>query len=189
MARRFDLIGTHWLPIAPIALAGLCFAAAQAIGGSGFIACFVGGLVFGYLRGEAEDVLGGAAATGEILAMLTWLAFGGPILARVLAHITASMMLYAVLSLTVIRILPVFLSLLGTSISTGEKLFIGWFGPRGLATVVFAVIVVDGGIPGAETIAAAAACAVLLSVVAHGVTANALIPLLQRGSTAVATSK
>jgi NhaP-type Na+/H+ or K+/H+ antiporter len=189
MARRFDLIGTHWLPIAPIALAGLCFAAAQAIGGSGFIACFVGGLVFGYLRGEAEDVLGGAAATGEILAMLTWLAFGGPILARVLAHITASMMLYAVLSLTVIRILPVFLSLLGTSISTGEKLFIGWFGPRGLATVVFAVIVVDAGIPGAETVAATAACAVLLSVVAHGATANTLIPLLQRGSTAVATSK
>src|SRR5690242_18606489 len=105
--------------------------------------------------------------------MLTWLAFGGPILARMLAHITAPMMLYAVLSLTIIRILPVFLSLLGTSINAGEKLFIGWFGPRGLASVVFAVIVVDAGVPGAETVAVVAACTVLLSVVAHGVTANA----------------
>jgi NhaP-type Na+/H+ or K+/H+ antiporter len=182
LARLHDLMSPHWRQIAPIALAALCFATAQALGGSGFIASFVAGLLFGYLQREAEDTLGGAESAGEVLAMLTWLAFGGPILARLLGQMTASMVLYAVLSLTVIRMLPVFLSLLGTTNSTGEKLFIGWFGPRGLATVVFAVIVFDSDMPGSEAIVVAAACAVLLSVIAHGATANVLIPLLRSGN-------
>src|SRR3954454_23511559 len=64
----------HWLHVPVVALAALCFAAAQAAGGSGFIACFVGGLLFGYLSDRREDLLGGAASTGEVLAMLTWVA-------------------------------------------------------------------------------------------------------------------
>ncbi|MGE0260277.1 MAG: cation:proton antiporter, partial [Alphaproteobacteria bacterium] len=168
----------HWLHVPVVALAALCFAAAQALGGSGFIACFVGGLSFGYLSNRREDLLGGAASTGEVLAMLTWVAFGGPILARLLDFVTWPMLLYAVLSLTLIRILPVFLCLAGTGMNTRTKLFIGWFGPRGLASIVFAVIVYDAGAPGKETLAVTAACTVLLSVVAHGASANPLIARL-----------
>ena len=168
----------HWLHVPVVALAALCFATAQALGGSGFIACFVGGLLFGYLSGRREDLLGGAASTGEVLAMLTWVAFGGPILARLLDFVTWPMLLYAVLSLTLIRMMPVFLCLAGTGMTARAKLFIGWFGPRGLASIVFAVIVFDAGAPGKETLAVTAACTVLLSVVAHGASANSLIARL-----------
>ena len=84
-------------------------------------------------------------------------------------------MLYAVLSLTVIRMLPVFLCLIGTRTSTAEKLFIGGFGPRGLATIIFAVLVLDEKLPGNDTIMLAAGWTALLSVVAHGVSANPLV--------------
>jgi len=108
--------------------------------------------------------------------MLTWVVFGGPVLGRV----TWSMLIYAVLSLTVIRIVPVLLSLLGSGMSIGSKLFIGWFGPRGLASIVFGVIVFDAGVPGRETIAATVVCTVLLSIILHGSTANPLITTLRR---------
>jgi NhaP-type Na+/H+ or K+/H+ antiporter len=79
--------------------------------------------------------------------------------------------------------LPVFLCLLGTPISTGEKLFIGWFGPRGLASIVFAIMVLDAQLPGNRTLMTTVACTVLLSVIAHGVTANPLTrALTARGS-------
>ena len=71
--------------------------------------------------------------------------------------------------------LPVFLCLIGTRTSIADKLFIGWFGPRGLATIVFAVLVLDEKLPGNDTIMLAAGWTVLLSVVAHGVTANPLV--------------
>jgi NhaP-type Na+/H+ or K+/H+ antiporter len=164
-----------------VALAGLCFTAAQALGGSGFIACFAGGLLFGFLeRDRRLDLLGGAASTGEVLALLTWLAFGGPVLGRLLSQVTWPVVIYAVLSLTVIRMLPVFLSLAGTGMSAANKLFIGWFGPRGLASIVFAVIVFDAGLPGRSTLAVTASFTVLLSVIAHGMTANPLVTAIRR---------
>jgi NhaP-type Na+/H+ or K+/H+ antiporter len=71
--------------------------------------------------------------------------------------------------------LPVFLCLIGTRTSTADRLFIGLFGPRGLATIVFAVLVLDEKLPGNDTIMLAAAWTVLLSVIAHGITANPLV--------------
>jgi NhaP-type Na+/H+ or K+/H+ antiporter len=181
LASRLGWTSEHWLNIPVVALAALCFAAAQAIGGSGFIACFTGGLLYGYLQsGRTPDVLGGASSTGEVLAMLTWVAFGGPVLARLAPQMTWRVVMYAVLSLTVIRVLPVLVSLAGTGMTLSTKLFIGWFGPRGLASIVFAVIVVDAGLPGRGTVAATVACTVLLSVVAHGMTANPLVAALGR---------
>jgi NhaP-type Na+/H+ or K+/H+ antiporter len=179
-AERRGWTSRHWLHVPAVALAGLCFASAQAAGGSGFIACFVGGLLFGAVYRGPKDLLGGAASTGEVLAMLTWIAFGGPVLGQLLGQMTWAMVGYAVLSLTVVRMLPVFLCLLGTSLSTGTRLFIGWFGPRGLASIVFAVIVFDAGVAGRETVVATTACTVLLSVILHGATANPLVALLGR---------
>src|ERR1700753_4020922 len=89
-------------------------------------------------------------------------------------RVTWPALLYSVLSLTVIRVLPVFLCLIGTRTSATDKLFIGWFGPRGLATIVFAVLVLDEHLPGNDTIMLAAGWTVLLSGLDHGVTANPL---------------
>lgn len=183
LASRLGWTSEHWLHVPVVALAALCFTAAQALGGSGFIACFTGGLLYGFLQsGRHPDLLGGASSTGEVLALLTWVVFGGPVLERLLPQMTWHVVLYAVLSLSVIRMLPVFVSLAATGMTLPTKLFIGWFGPRGLASIVFGVIVVDAGLPGRSTVAATAACTVLLSVIAHGMTANPLIATLGRRS-------
>ena len=169
-------ISEHWVEIPIVALAAACFAAAQALGGSGFIACFVGGLLLSGLGARhKEEVLRGAEHMGEALALLTWVIFGGIVVARMIDRLTWSALLYAVLSLTVIRMLPVFLCLIGTRTSVADRLFIGWFGPRGLATIVFAVLVLDEHLPGNDTIMLAAGWTVLPSIVAHGVTANPLV--------------
>jgi NhaP-type Na+/H+ or K+/H+ antiporter len=176
-------ISQHWEEIPIVALAAACFAAAQAVGGSGFIACFVGGLLLSGLRQQhKEELLRGAESTGEALALLTWVLFGGIGVVRLIDRVTWPALLYAVLSLTVIRMLPVFLCLIGTKTSTADKLFIGWFGPRGLATIVFAVLVLDEKLPGNDTIMLAAGWTVLLSVIAHGVTANPLVKRMARHS-------
>jgi len=126
-------------------------------------------------RHKEEELLRGAEPTGGSRALLTWVLFGGIVVARMIERVTWPALLYAVLSLTVIRMLPVFLCLIGTRTSTADKLFIGWFGPRGLATIVFAILVLDEKLPGNDTIMLAAGWTVLLSVIAHGVTANPLV--------------
>jgi len=175
-AERQGWISEHWEEVPIVALAAACFAAAQAIGGSGFIACFVGGLLLsGMGPPHKEKLLRGAVATGEALALLTWIAFGVGAVARIVDGLSWAALLYAVLSLTVIRMLPVFLCLAGTGMRTADKLFIAWFGPRGLATIVFGVIVFNEKLPGNDTIIAVAGGTILLSVIAHGVSANPLV--------------
>ena len=88
------------------------------------------------------------------------------------------MLVFAILSLTVIRMLPVYLSLSGTGESTASKLFLGWFGPRGLASIVFAIIVINAGVPGARFIAMVVVLTVFFSLVAHGISANPLAKIL-----------
>ena len=169
-------ISEHWVEIPIVALAAACFAAAQAAGGSGFIACFVGGLLLSGLgaRHKAE-LLRGAEHMGEALALLTWVVFGGIVIPRMIDRVTWPAVVYAGLSLTVVRMLPVFLCLIGTRTSASDKLFIGWFGPRGLATIVFAILVLDAKLPGNNTMMVTAGWTVILSIVAHGVTANPLV--------------
>ncbi|HEV2097867.1 MAG TPA: cation:proton antiporter [Stellaceae bacterium] len=178
-AARQGWISEHWEEVPIVALAAACFAAAQAAGGSGFIACFVGGLLLSGLRQcHKEELLRGAVATGEALALLTWIAFGIGALAPIVGRLTWPALLYALLSLTVIRMGPVLLCLAGTGMRIADKLFIAWFGPRGLATIVFGVIILNEKLPGNDTIITVAGGTVLLSVFAHGVTANPLVKAL-----------
>jgi NhaP-type Na+/H+ or K+/H+ antiporter len=182
-AEQCGWISEHWVEIPIVALAAACFAAAQALGGSGFIACFVGGLLLSRLHARHKrELLRGAEHMGEALALSTWVVFGGIVVARMIDRVTWPALLYGALSLTVIRMLPVFLCLIGTRTSIADKLFIGWFGPRGLATIVFAVLVLDEKLPGNDTIILAAGWTVLLSVIAHGVTANPLVRRMAKGS-------
>jgi NhaP-type Na+/H+ or K+/H+ antiporter len=186
-AKARDWIGAGWTEVPAVALAGACFAVAQELGGSGFIACFTGGLIFGVLaRTDKHSILRGAENTGETLALFTWLLFGSLVVGQLAGHLSLPMVLYAVLSLTLIRMVPVFLCLLGTSVGTAERLFIGWFGPRGLASIVFAIMVFDARLPGNTTLMPIIACTVLLSVVAHGVSANPLTrAIIARGASVV----
>ncbi len=168
------LAGT-WLALPVVALALLCFAVAQWLGGSGFIASFVGGMVFGKVAGERKmHVLESAESTGDALALMTWVVFGAAVVGPAFTGATVPVVLYAILSLTVVRMLPVWLCLLGLPSQADSRLFIGWFGPRGLASIVFIVIVAGEQLPGQQTLAATVAWTVMLSVLAHGLTANPL---------------
>jgi NhaP-type Na+/H+ or K+/H+ antiporter len=170
-----------WKQIPVVALALSCFGVAQWIGGSGFIASFIGGMLFGKLAGERKHgVLHPAEAVGDGLALVTWVAFGAVVVGPAVAGATAPVLVYAVLSLTVVRMLPVFLSLLGSASHTDTRLFVGWFGPRGLASIVFIVIVAEKHLPGFDTMATTVAWTIILSVVGHGLTANPLAAAFAR---------
>ena len=168
-----------WKQVTVVALAIACFSVAQSLHGSGYIAAFTGGLLFGFRAKDATHRLVLAAeGTAETLALLTWFVFGAAVIGQSIEYFTWEMLVYALLSLTVIRMLPVFLSLSGSGESTASKLFLGWFGPRGLASIVFAIIVINKGVPEAEFIAMVVVLTVFFSLVAHGVSANPLARLL-----------
>ena len=169
---------THtWIQIPVVALALSCFAVAQLLGGSGFIAAFSGGILAGILDAHLskevkEEFLLASEGTGDTLALITWVIFGSAVVGQAVGNFSWMILLYSVLSLTVIRMLPVFLSLAGSGIDTEGKLFIGWFGPRGLASIVFAVIVMNSGLPDSGPLAMTVTCTIVLSIIAHGITAN-----------------
>ncbi|MAI73892.1 MAG: sodium:proton antiporter [Rhodopirellula sp.] len=173
-----DWIDGAWTQIPVIALAVVCFAISQWLGGSGFIACFVGGLVFGGLiREQKQPLLKAADGTGDVLSMITWFIFGALFIGDCLLAPEWRAIAYALLSLTVVRIIPVFLSVIGMGLQSDSKLFMGWFGPRGLASIVFIVMVNEADLPGSKTLVQAVTWTVLLSVILHGITANPLANL------------
>jgi NhaP-type Na+/H+ or K+/H+ antiporter len=172
-ARGQDWLTHTWIQIPVVAMALGCFGLAQFLGGSGFIAAFSGGLLFGVLAKQARDeFLRAAEGTSDTLALITWVIFGAAVVGQAVGHFSWQIWLYAILSLTLIRMLPVFLVLTGMGVSTEGKLFMGWFGPRGLASIVFAVIVVNANVPNSGTIAATVVCTIMLSILAHGISAN-----------------
>jgi len=162
-----------WRQLPVVTLALSCFAAAQALHGSGFIACFVGGLVFGHFAGEKTHslVLAGEGIA-ELLAMLTWVVFGAAVVGQFWMGMSWEVLLYSLLSLTVIRMLPVLLALAGSGETLETKLFLAWFGPRGLASIVFLIIVAGSDLPSRSLMIQTVTCTITLCVIAHGVTAN-----------------
>jgi NhaP-type Na+/H+ or K+/H+ antiporter len=162
-----------WTQLPVVALAMTCFGVAQAAGGSGFIACFAGGLVFGGLvKREKELLFERAEGSGNLLSLLTWVMFGAAFVGHYVGDLDWRVLVYSLLSLSIVRMLPVSLSLLGLGVRADAQLFLGWFGPRGLASIVFAVIVVGQNVSGSGTVAATVVCTVTLSILAHGLTAN-----------------
>ena len=178
-ARAGRPVETHWLHIMVVGSAGLAAGVATTIGGSIFIAAFSGGVLFGVLRDRADgDVTELVDEGGELFNAVTFIVFGGAILGPLLDEITWQVLLYAVLSLTVVRMLPVALAMLGTGARRETVAFVGWFGPRGLASIVFAVILVDETeLAHLDTLLLAIAVTVAISVYAHGLTAR---PMTER---------
>jgi NhaP-type Na+/H+ or K+/H+ antiporter len=163
------------------ALAIASFAFAQSLHGSGYIAAFVGGMLFGFIaRAATHKLVMPGEAISEGMSMLTWLIFGVAVIGQSFAAFTWQIIVYSILSLTLVRMLPIFLSLLGTSETNSSKLFLGWFGPRGLASIVFAIIVLDENLPGGDFLAMVVTCTVGLSLILHGVSANPLAGLIAR---------
>ncbi|MGB7969249.1 MAG: sodium:proton antiporter [Methanobacterium sp.] len=172
-SRNKGWITPNYQRIAFLVLAVLSFIIADEIGGSGFIAAFIGGLATGYVTRDAGKVLMDfAEAEGQFLNLTVFFLLG-IVIASLIPYITWQIILYAILSLTIIRMLPVAISLLGTKISWNSILFMGWFGPRGLASIVLALIALErlNSFPGQDTFILAVFITVLFSVVAHGVTA------------------
>ncbi len=178
-----------YLKLAGITLALLAFFGADQLGGSGFIAAFVAGAAFGFVT--SDDVCGPvhafAEAEGQGLVLVVFVLYGAAVIPEALDLATWQMWVYAFLSLTVIRMLPIAISLLGTGLSLRSVAFLGWFGPRGLASMLFMLLVVGQAAPGLDTprIQAVVGLTVLCSVMLHGATAA---PLARRYATYTKTS-
>jgi NhaP-type Na+/H+ or K+/H+ antiporter len=172
--RKF--VDATWLQVVPLAGAALAFGFAEAIGGSGFIAAFVGGGVYGGLRRErGEEASHLIEQAGALFAAVTFVVFGAVLLGPALGALTWQAAVYAVLSLTLLRMLPVAIAMLGSGALRPTVAFLGWFGPRGAASIVFALLVVEeGGLPHDELILTTVFVTVGLSVFAHGITAAPL---------------
>jgi sodium/hydrogen antiporter len=175
-AHRRGLMSGSWLQVIPIAGAGLAYGIAAGLGGSGFIAAYLAGGMFGALvPKESDEASRLSEEVGGLLGGVTFLIFGAALLGPALKHVDWRVGLYAALSLTLARMLPVAVAMLRSGARWQTVGFLGWFGPRGLASIVFAVISVqEAHLAGAQTILLATYLTIGLSVLAHGITAAPL---------------
>jgi sodium/hydrogen antiporter len=172
---------TRWMSsglgaMAPLALAVLCWAVADVLGGNGFIAAFTGGLCAGHMSAVCGDrILDFSEEEGALLSLSVFFVFG-TVAIDLVEHADLAVVAYAVLSLTVIRMLPVALALVGTGLRGSTVAFTGWFGPRGLASIILALTVAEEqpGLPGLDGVMAAMTVTVLLSIAVHGLSAGVL---------------
>ncbi|HYN48111.1 MAG TPA: cation:proton antiporter [Candidatus Nanopelagicales bacterium] len=172
-AAERDLAAGRWQAIALVALAVGTFVLAEQVEASGFLAVWVAGLCAGAMvRGHVtDDAFHLTEEAADALTAVGFLLLGAGLLGPVIARATPEAVLYAVLSLTVVRILPVGIAMLRTGLATPTLLYVGWFGPRGLASIVFAGVVVEQAVPAASAMTDVVLLTVALSLVVHGVTA------------------
>jgi sodium/hydrogen antiporter len=173
--RHHGWAAEDFVGVAVLALALVAYAAALTVHGNGFVAAFCGGLAFGAVagpRGPAELVF--LEQAGGLVSLLVWLAFGALSVSIIAEQADLVTVLYAVLSLTLVRMVPVALALVGAGLDRRTVLFVGWFGPRGLASLVFALLALEELGAAADEAVAVIGLTVLLSVLAHGLSADPL---------------
>lgn len=160
--------------IAVLALAGLSYLAAAAVGGNGFLAAFIGGLAYGAVLKEHRGyVFEFMESEGQLLILCTFLLLGASVAPHALSHVEPVWIVAALFSLFVARPLAIWISLWRSGAPPLAKIFMGWFGPRGLATALFALLVLDGfaKLQHGDEILSIAILTVLMSAALHGVTA------------------
>lgn len=180
------------LPIGALALAVFAYAGAISVHGNGFVAAFVGGLAFGPFGrrlsrpatgdrppsgGEDEEdepLLGLTELAGQLGSAAVWFLFGALAVGQVVDDLTWEIVVYAVASLTVIRMVPVAVALLGMGLQLPTIAFVGWFGPRGMASLVFALLAIDSLGTEGDLVLDVVTLTAFLSVLAHGTTARPL---------------
>jgi NhaP-type Na+/H+ or K+/H+ antiporter len=178
--RRGWIEGT-WRQIMTLGTAVLAYSLAAWLGGSGFIGAFVGGLAFGRAagaRGLRFTLF--TEEAGGLLTAVVWIGFGALVLEKMVPHLTWQIVLYAVLSLTIVRMVPVALAMVRSGARWPTVLFMGWFGPRGLASIVFGLLVVEEAVPNADLLTRVVACTVAFSVLAHGLSSVPLVAAYRR---------
>ena len=174
---------TRWMnptftKLSAIALALLAYALAQLVGGNGFIAAFTAGLTLGNSKRElSKQLYDYADAEGQLLTLFVFLIFGAVMVIPALGALSWQIVVYALLSLTVVRMLPVALCLIGAGFRLDTVLFIGWFGPRGIASIIYGLLLLEPTFANGETIFYNVILTVLLSVFLHGMTAVPLVNL------------
>ena len=171
----------QWRLILPVVGALLAYLVALRLGGSGFIAAFTGGMTFGYFsRRHDLPVTVFNENMGGTLAGAVWVGFGALAVGMLLPHVTWQIVVYAAISLTLIRMVPVAIAMLGTGSQLPTVAFIGWFGPRGLASIVFALIALEKGIPNKQMLLTTVMMTILLSVFLHGLSSVPLVAAYSR---------
>ena len=176
LAQDKDLMSESAGGVCFLSSAFIAYVLASWIGGNGFIAAFVGGMVFGNTYQHnihfISEFMEGA---GQLLTMSAFLLFGAFLLPDGLQHAQFSTVILALLFLTIVRVLPIFLSLAGTELPVREKLFLGWFGPRGLASILFTLLVMEAyDFPSEDELLACISLTVAFSVLLHGLSASPL---------------
>ncbi len=162
--------------MATVALAAVAFAGSELLGGNGFVAAFVAGLVVGSTaRSLLPEVTNFSEAEGQLLTLVTFLLFGAVLVADVLSDVTWKAVLYALLSLLLVRPVAVALALVAAKVRPATFGFLAWAGPRGLASIVYAVLILrTEGVPGADTVFVVASCTIVVSIYLHGLSAAPL---------------
>jgi NhaP-type Na+/H+ or K+/H+ antiporter len=177
LSRRAEWSEPVYGPLSVLALALFGYTAALLAGTNGFVAAFVAGIAFGTVTIDAE-LQAFAEETGTLMSLLVWFFFGAVMIVPGFKAATGLDLVFAILALTVVRMVPVAVALLGSGLGTATVAFIGWFGPRGLASVVFGLIAVDSlAPPDAHLVLGAVTVTVALSVLLHGISAS---PLAER---------
>ena len=184
VARRLGWTSAISEQLVVLALSLLAYVGAVAIGGNGFVAAFVGGLLFGAATSSRmHEPVEFTETVGLFASFFVWTVFGALFVGPVITgDIEPVAILYAVISLTVVRMVPVAAALAGVGLRRDTVAFMGWFGPRGLASVVFTLIAFEelhGAGPVADAIVEIATWTILLSVVAHGLSAGPLASRLR----------
>jgi sodium/hydrogen antiporter len=176
--RRREWTSPLSVQVAVLTLALLCYVGATSIEANGFVAAFVGGLVLARATGmrAAEEELAFTETLGVLASQVVWLMFGAAMVGPALERMTGETVLVALGALTVARMVPVAVAMVGSRWSPATVAFIGWFGPRGLATVIFALVALQslGSTGLADHVLDVAAVTVLVSIVAHGLSAGPL---------------
>ncbi len=178
-ATKSDWINDSFQRLSVLGLAGLAYGGAEIVGGNGFIAAFVAGLTVGSAsRAVCKCLFEFGEAEGQLMTLLVFLIFGAVMVPAAMPLWDGRALIYATLSLTAVRMLPVAFSLLGSGLRPASIAFLSWFGPRGLASILFALLVVEEGrLASGAMIEAVVLLTVLLSTFAHGISA---FPLARR---------
>ncbi len=175
-----DKVEAAYKNLIPVAIAIFAYYAAEYFGGNGFIAAFFAGMFLGnYNDALRENVENFVESESELLILISFMVFGLTFIPATIGFWTFDVLLYSVLSLTLLRMLPVAISLIGTKLDLATVLFIGWFGPRGIASILYVLIVVNEviSIKTHETVYAVVTLTILLSVFLHGISAKPLVAL------------
>ena len=172
-AKQREMVNENFLRLSGVALALVAWAGAIQVGGNGFIAAFVGGMsISSIAKSIGEPLRDFGEAEGQMFGLATFLLFGMIVLIPAIENADASSYIYAGLSLTLVRMIPTALSLIGLKLKPSTVLFLSWFGPRGLASLLFALLVIgEFNLPHGEQILTISVLTVVFSIIAHGITA------------------